>query len=271
MTEQDQDDSNRQAILEALERNKKGLQEIEHMQNALNDVRSSVHHTFHVLQGRSQLETASDFWAGAKFTYSSLECLAKLALNSDALLNETQTLQLPKLDDQQRLELANNRKQSRITEDRIVAKEAEGEKDKGWKTVAGLYAGLNIDATLRKFNKRMKKSGKQVRVSKLEAEQALLPVVTLKIDGWEESSHFVFKKITQIAVGAVDHFSEEAPQALLGCILEWLAGYDKLFSTPCVGCGKHLYFDSQQFKHLPATLYTYTSLPSSAFHPQCRR
>ncbi|KAF9166019.1 hypothetical protein DFQ26_008865 [Actinomortierella ambigua] len=306
MTEQDQDDSNRQAILEALERNKKGLQEIEHMQNALNDVRSSVHHTFHVLQGRSQLETASDFWAGAKFTYSSLECLAKLALNSDALLNETQTLQLPKLDDQQRLELANNRKQSRITEDRIVAKEAEGEKDKGWKTVAGLYAGLNIDATLRKFNKRMKKSGKQVRVSKLEAEQALLPVVTLKmalagvfrvqivtetnsalqsmsitrlvvhgleemIDSWEESSHFVFKKITQIAVGAVDHFSEEAPQALLGCILEWLAGYDKLFSTPCVGCGKHLYFDSQQFKHLPATLYTYTSLPSSAFHPQCRR
>ncbi|KAF9969052.1 hypothetical protein BGZ73_008781 [Actinomortierella ambigua] len=290
MTEQDQEESNRQSILEALERNKKGLQEIEHMQNALNDIRSSVHHTFHVLQGRAPLETASDFWAGAKFTYSSLECLAKLALNSDALLNETQSLQLPKLDDQQRLALANNRKQSWITEEgRAAVKEAEVEKDSGWKAIAGLYTGLNIDAALRRFNKRMKKSSKQVRVSKLEAEQALLPVVTLKmvlagvfkvqivtetnsalqsmsisrlvvhgleetIDSWEESSHFVFKKITQIAVGA-----------------EWLAGYDKLFSTPCVGCGKHLYFDSQQFKHLPATLYTYTSLPSSAFHPQCRR
>ncbi|KAG0237873.1 hypothetical protein BGW41_008299 [Actinomortierella wolfii] len=306
MTQLDQE-KDRQAILEALEQNKKSLQEIEHMQNALNDVRSSVHHTFHVLQGRAPLETASDFWAGAKFTYSSLECLAKLALNSDALLNETQALKLPVLDDRQRLELANNRKQSWIAEeDRATVTETKTEEESNLKDIIGLYAGLNIDATLRLFNKRMKKRNKQVRVSKLNAEQTLLPVVTLKmtvagvfkvqivtetsstlrstsitrlvvhgleetIDSWEESNHFVFKKITQMAIGAVDHFSAEAPEAVLGCTLEWLAGHDKLFSTPCHGCGKYLFFDSQQYKHLPATLYTYTSLPSTAFHPQCRR
>lgn len=36
---------------------------------------------------------------------------------------------------------------------------------------------------------------------------------------WEDSSHLVFKKISQIAVGAVDYFMDRAPRSLLGLVL----------------------------------------------------
>ncbi|KAG0012421.1 hypothetical protein BGZ81_001598, partial [Podila clonocystis] len=86
---------------------------------------------------------------------------------------------------------------------------------------------------------------------------------------WEDSHHLVFKKISQIATGAVDHFLSKDPRSLLGAALEWLAHYTTLFSSSCVKCKKHLCFDSQQFKLLPPTFYTYNSPAVQPYHPQC--
>ncbi|KAF9902800.1 hypothetical protein EC991_004535 [Linnemannia zychae] len=109
----------------------------------------------------------------------------------------------------------------------------------------------------------------------LEKTQNALHDVELMINSdsvWEDSSHLVFKKISQIAVGAVDYFMDKTPRSLLGLVLEWISTYTTLFTAPCRGCGKHLYFDSQQFKHLPPTLYTFDdegmALP---FHPACKK
>ncbi|KAG0364777.1 hypothetical protein BGZ54_007176 [Gamsiella multidivaricata] len=81
----------------ALEKNQNALQDIEHMITSLNDVRSSVHHVFHILQGRTELESGAAFREHARFTYSALECLAKLAIGSDGVLNDIQAVELPKL------------------------------------------------------------------------------------------------------------------------------------------------------------------------------
>ncbi|KAI1307886.1 hypothetical protein EDD11_004358 [Mortierella claussenii] len=164
------------------------------------------------------------------------------------------------------------------------------------------YQNLSIDDTLRWFSRSKRKSGQKVRATRLD-HQPSMPFTTVKVHVsrvmnafivmeankkgrctsisrlvvfgagednsiWEDSSHLVFKKITQIAVGAVDYFMNKEPQSLLGLVLEWLATYSTLFTAPCAGCGKHLFFDSQQFKHLPPTLYTYNQ-PTQPFHPQC--
>ncbi|KAF9308347.1 hypothetical protein BG003_011224 [Podila horticola] len=84
-------------IRAAIEKNKNALQDIELMINSLHDVRSSIHHVFHILQSRTEPESGTSFREHAKFTYTALESLAKLALSSDAVLNETQALELPKL------------------------------------------------------------------------------------------------------------------------------------------------------------------------------
>ncbi|KAF8922841.1 hypothetical protein BGZ52_010873, partial [Haplosporangium bisporale] len=130
------------------------------------------------------------------------------------------------------------------------------------------YKDLSIDATLRKFYKSMKSAGRTVRASRVEG-QSSLPTAVIKVtissvlhaylvlerddqsrcvsvsrivafgageetSIWEDSHHLVFKKISQIATGAVDHFVSKDPRSLLGATLEWLANYTTLFSSPCV-------------------------------------
>ncbi|KAF9127497.1 hypothetical protein BGW39_005831 [Mortierella sp. 14UC] len=160
--------------------------------------------------------------------------------------------------------------------------------------------------TLRWFERKARKSGTKIHASRLETQHSY-PFYTLKVNVsgvmdafivleankkgrclsisrlvvfgvgeensvWKDSNHLVFKKISQIAVGAVDYFMDKAPRSLLGLVLEWISTYTTLFTAPCSGCGKHLYFDSQQFKHLPPTLYTFDdegmALP---FHPACQK
>ncbi|KAF9087340.1 hypothetical protein BGX23_008199 [Mortierella sp. AD031] len=132
------------------------------------------------------------------------------------------------------------------------------------------YANLTVDDTLRWFERKTRKSGAKVRATRLETQQSF-PFSTLKNSVWEDSSHLVFKKISQIAVGAVDYFMEKAPRSLLGLVLEWISMYSTLFTAPCSGCAKHLYFDSQQFKHLPPTLYSYDEHLALPFHPACQK
>jgi len=46
---------------------------------------------------------------------------------------------------------------------------------------------------------------------------------------WEDSSHLVFKKISQIAVGAIDHFMAQESRSLLGRVLVWKTASVKCF------------------------------------------
>ncbi|KAF9539680.1 hypothetical protein EC957_005140 [Mortierella hygrophila] len=296
-------------ITAALEKTQNALHDVELMINSLNDVRLSVHHVFHILQGRSPPLSGAAFRENAKFTYTALESLAKLAINSEGLLNDTQSMELPKLQGPSPISLETKQKEAQ-QEDKdnavptkplpgVVAATFESEKGPE-------YANLSVDDTLRWFERKVRKSGTKVRASRLETQQSF-PFSTLKINVsgvmnafivleanrkgrcqsisrlvvfgageessvWEDSSHLVFKKISQIAVGAVDYFMDRAPHSLLGLALEWISMYSTLFTAPCSGCGKHLYFDSQQFKHLPPTLYTYDdqgmALP---FHPACQK
>ncbi|KAF9285744.1 Mediator of RNA polymerase II transcription subunit 27 [Mortierella antarctica] len=273
-------------IRAAIEKNKNVLQDIELMINSLHDVRSSIHHVFHILQSRAEPESGASFREHAKFTYTALECLAKLALSSDAVLNETQALELPKLQGPSPVSIEAKQLEARM-EDQDNGKS---------KDIVG-------DATLRKFYKSMKSAGRQVRASRVEG-QSSLPTAVIKVtisavmnaylvlerndqsrcmsvsrivvfgageetSIWEDSHHLVFKKISQIATGAVDHFVSKDPRSLLGATLEWLAHYTTLFSSPCAKCEKHLCFDSQQFKLLPPTFYTYSTPTVQPYHPQC--
>ncbi|KAF8939355.1 hypothetical protein BGZ58_009971 [Dissophora ornata] len=68
-----------------IEKNKNALQDIDHMINSLNDVRSSVHHIFHILQGRTEPQAGAAFREHARFTYTALECLAKMAVSSEGI------------------------------------------------------------------------------------------------------------------------------------------------------------------------------------------
>jgi len=88
----DQDD-----IAASLEKTHNALHDVELMIHSLNDVRLSVHHVFHILQGRSPPVSGAAFRENAKFTYTALESLAKLAISSEGLLNDTQSTELPKL------------------------------------------------------------------------------------------------------------------------------------------------------------------------------
>ncbi|KAF9324535.1 Mediator of RNA polymerase II transcription subunit 27 [Podila minutissima] len=293
-------------IRAAIEKNKNVLQDIELMINSLHDVRSSIHHVFHILQSRAEPESGASFREHAKFTYTALECLAKLALSSDAVLNETQALELPKLQGPSPVSIEAKQLEARMEDqDNGKSKDIAGSQPKG-KTAEQIsleYTDLSIDATLRKFYKSMKSAGRLVRASRVEG-QSSLPTAVIKVtisavmnaylvlerddqsrcmsvsrivvfgageetSIWEDSHHLVFKKISQIATGAVDHFVSKDPQSLLGATLEWLAHYTTLFSSPCVKCAKHLCFDSQQFKLLPPTFYTYNTPTVQPYHPQC--
>ncbi|KAF9985203.1 hypothetical protein BGZ75_003258 [Mortierella antarctica] len=165
------------------------------------------------------------------------------------------------------------------------------------------YLNLSVDDTLRWFKRSARQSGLRVFAVRL-GDQPSLPfsIVKVCIAGvlnafivmetskkgrclaisrlvvfgageensiWEDSNHLVFRKITQTAVGAVDYYKAKEPRSLLGLVLEWIATYCTLFTAPCAGCHKHLLFDSQHFKHLPPTLYTYDKPKPAPFHPQC--
>ncbi|KAI7820858.1 mediator complex subunit 27-domain-containing protein [Gamsiella multidivaricata] len=289
----------------ALEKNQNALQDIEHMITSLNDVRSSVHHVFHILQGRTELESGAAFREHARFTYSALECLAKLAIGSDGVLNDIQAVELPKLQGPSPISLETKQKEAQQGEKTITGLRRVLPGETGGTIVeqkSQEYHNLSIDDTLRWFSRATKKSGRKVHASRQDSQPSM-PFSTVKISVsgvmhayivmetngkgrctsvsrlivfgtgeensiWEDSSHLVFKKITQIAVGAVDYFTAKEPRSLLGLTLEWLSAYSTLFTAPCSGCGKHLFFDSQQFKHLPPTLYTYDQ-PTKPFHPQC--
>ncbi|KAG0267259.1 hypothetical protein BG011_007670 [Mortierella polycephala] len=240
----------------AMERNQAALQDIDHMIDSLNDVRSSVHHVFHLLQGRTEPETGATFREHARFTYSALECLAKLALSSEALLNDTQTLELPKLQGPSPISLEAKQKNA-LQEEKAV----EGSmRTKFGATETSIdnqasqdYLNLSIDDTLRFFSRSMRKSGRKVRASRMENQppgpftilkvnvagvmNAMIVMETNKRDRclsisrlvvfgageensiWEDSNHLVFRKITQIAVGAVDFFMSKEPRSILGLVL----------------------------------------------------
>ncbi|KAH7046504.1 mediator complex subunit 27-domain-containing protein [Linnemannia elongata] len=295
-------------IAAALEKTQNAIHDVELMINSLNDVRLSVHHVFHILQGRSPPLSGAAFRENAKFTYTALESLAKLAINSEGLLNDTQSTELPKLLGPSPISLETKQKEAQQEDKNAIPTKplpgvvvATFESEKGPE-----YANLSVEDTLRWFERKVRKSGTKVRASRLETQQSS-PFSTLKVNVsgvmnafivleankkgrcqsisrlvvfgageensvWEDSSHLVFKKISQIAVGAVDYFMDRTPRSLLGLVLEWISMYSTLFTAPCSGCGKHLYFDSQQFKHLPPTLYTYDeqgmALP---FHPACQK
>ncbi|KAF8943415.1 hypothetical protein BGZ47_005441 [Haplosporangium gracile] len=296
-------------IAAALEKTQNALNDVELMINSLNDVRLSVHHVFHILQGRSPPVSGATFRENAKFTYTALESLAKLAINSEGILNDTQSTELPKLQGPSPISLETKQKevQQEDKDNAIPAKPLPGVATATFESEKGPeYANLSVDDTLRWFERKARKLVTKVRASRLETQQSF-PFSTLKVNVsgvmnafivleankkgrclsisrlvvfgageensvWEDSSHLVFKKISQIAVGAVDYFMDRAPRSLLGLVLEWISMYSTLFTAPCSGCGKHLYFDSQQFKHLPPTLYTYDeqgmALP---FHPACQK
>ncbi|KAF9915908.1 hypothetical protein BX616_005084 [Lobosporangium transversale] len=289
----------------AIEKNKNSLQDIEHMINSLNDVRSSVHHIFHILQGRTEPESGNAFREHARFTYTALECLAKLALSSDAVLNDAQALELPVLQGPSPISIEVKRKEASEEEknNAIPIRKTSGEAGGSIIELKNKeYQNLSVDDTLRWFSRTMRKSSQKVRATRLDTQDSM-PFTTVKVSVsgvmnafivmetnkkgrctsisrlvvfgageenpiWEDSNHLVFRKITQIAIGAVDCFMTKEPRSLLGIVLEWLATYSTLFTAPCSGCGKHLFFDSQQFKHLPPTLYTYNQ-PTQPYHPQC--
>ncbi|KAF9926778.1 hypothetical protein FBU30_003689 [Linnemannia zychae] len=296
-------------ITAAMEKTQNALHDVELMINSLNDVRLSVHHVFHMLQGRSPPVSGSVFRENAKFTYTALESLAKLAMSSEGLLNEAQSTELPKLQGPSPISLEAKQKEAQIEDKKnaIPAKPVSGITTATFETNKGPeYANLSVDDTLRWFERKSRKAGIKVRATRLETQQSF-PFSTLKVHVagvmnvfivmetnkkgycisisrlvvfgageesclWEDSNHLVFKKISQIAVGAVDYFMEKAHRSLLGLILEWISMYSTLFIAPCSGCGKHLYFDSQQFKHLPPTLYTYDEQGMGIpFHPACRK
>ncbi|KAG0042810.1 hypothetical protein BGZ83_012147 [Gryganskiella cystojenkinii] len=256
----------------ALKKNETALQDIEHMITSLHDVRSSVHHIFHLLQGRTEPLSGEAFREQARYTYTALECLTKLALNADALLNDTQALELPKLQGPSPVSLEAKQKEAQLEEKSSGESKSRGPGQaitpKG-ENKSQEYLLLSIDDTIRWFTRSMKKAGRKVSASKPEIQPSS-PFATVKTSVWEESSHLVFKKITQIAVGAIDHFMALESKSLLGLVLEWISNYATLFTAPCAGCGKHLFFDSQQFKHLPPTLYTYDKPPfGQPYHLQC--
>ncbi|KAK3816868.1 MAG: hypothetical protein J3R72DRAFT_460928 [Linnemannia gamsii] len=294
-------------ITAALEKTKNALHDVELMINSLNDVRLSVHHVFHILQGRSPPVSGSAFRENAKFTYTALESLAKLAISSEGLLNDAQSTELPKLQGPSPISLETKQKEAQQDENAMPTNPLPGVATATFESeMAPEYANLSVDDTLRWFERKARKSGSKVRASRLETQQSFtfstlkvnvsgvlnafivleankkgrcLSISRLVVFGageenavWEDSSHLVFKKISQIAVGAVDYFMDKAPRSLLGLVLEWISMYTTLFTAPCSGCGKHLYFDSQQFKHLPPTLYTFDdkgmALP---FHPACQK
>ncbi|KAG0308900.1 hypothetical protein BGZ99_001028 [Dissophora globulifera] len=114
------------------------------------------------------------------------------------------------------------------------------------------------DDTVRWFNRTMKRSDQKVRATRLD-DQRSMPFSTIQItvsgvmqafivmeinkqgrctsisrlvvfgtgeenSVWEDSSHLVFKKITQIAVGAVDYFMTREPRSLLGIVMVTIVG-----------------------------------------------
>ncbi|KAF9428392.1 hypothetical protein BGZ94_002570 [Podila epigama] len=293
-------------IRAALEKNKNALQDIELMINSLHDVRSSIHHIFHILQGRNEPESGNSFREHARFTYTALECLAKLAASTDGILNETQALELPKLQGPSPVSIESKQLEARSEElEGKVTKIDSGTQSssKSTRQKTQNYTDLSIDETLRVFCRAMKAEGRHIRATRVQG-QASLPSTVIKVkiaavfsaylvverdeqgrcisisrivvfgageemSVWEDSHHLVFKRISQIAVGAIDYYMTKDRRSMLGATLEWLANYTTLFTSPCSKCGKHLYFDSQQFKHLPPTFYSYTTPTVQPYHPQC--
>ncbi|KAG9322082.1 hypothetical protein KVV02_005010 [Mortierella alpina] len=292
-------------ILAAIEKNKSSLQDIELMINSLNDVRASAHFTYLLVQGRTDPVPGAAFREHAKFTYTALESLSKQAISSEALLNELQALELSKLQGPSPLSIKS--KQDEAEEGQQAAKinpqSSVGAESTLESTKRREYLNLSIDDTLRWFKRSARQSGLRVFAVRL-GDQPSLPfsIVKVCIAGvlnafivmetskkgrclaisrlvvfgageensiWEDSNHLVFRKITQTAVGAVDYYKAKEPRSLLGLVLEWIATYRTLFTAPCAGCHKHLLFDSQHFKHLPPTLYTYDKPKHAPFHPQC--
>ncbi|CAO3570199.1 unnamed protein product [Mortierella alpina] len=292
-------------ILSAIEKSKRSLQDIELMIHSLNDVRASAHYTYLLVQGRTDPVPGAAFREHAKFTYTALESLSKQAITAEALLNELQALELPKLQGPSPLSMKSKQQEAAEGQQAadITPQSSFGAELTLESTKCREYLNLSIDDTLRWFKRSAKKSGLQVCAFRL-GDQPSLPFSIVKIciadvlnafivmetskkdrclaisrlvvfgageenSIWEDSNHLVFRKITQTAVGAVDYYKAKEPRSLLGLVLEWIAAYRNLFTAPCSGCHKHLLFDSQQFKHLPPTLYTYDTPKAAPFHPQC--
>ncbi|KAI8363220.1 mediator complex subunit 27-domain-containing protein [Mortierella sp. GBAus27b] len=247
-----------------------------------------------------------EFHDHARFTYTALGCLGALAITTEGILADTQAVELAQLQGPSPVSLEAKHKEA-LEEEKANA--GSKRKTTGETTGSVVdqrikdYLNLSIDDTIRWFNRAMKRSDQKIRATRTD-DHSSMPFSTIKLGvsgvlnafivmetskkgrclsisrfvvfgageenaTWEESNHLVFRKITQIAIGAVDYFMGREPKSLLGLVLEWLATYSTLFTTPCTGCGKHLFFDSQQFKHLPPTLYTYKQPTTQPFHPQC--
>ncbi|KAF9957557.1 hypothetical protein BGZ72_001702 [Mortierella alpina] len=174
-------------ILAAIEKNKGSLQDIELMINSLNDVRASAHFTYLLVQGRTDPVPGAAFREHARFTYTALESLSKQAIGSEALLNELQASELPKLQGPSPLSI----------------------KSKQEEAIEGEQAAKMIPES---------PFGEETTLESLKRREYLNPVE---------------------------------------------------MHSPCTGCHKHLLFDSQQFKHLPPTLYTYDKPKPAPFHTQC--
>ncbi|RUO95878.1 hypothetical protein BC936DRAFT_143025 [Jimgerdemannia flammicorona] len=49
---------------------------------------------------------------------------------------------------------------------------------------------------------------------------------------------------------------------------DWLASHRNLFAATCRACGKHLYYDSPQFKYLPPTVRSWRGMRRSGSGPR---
>eukprot|EP01102_Stenamoeba_stenopodia_P008782 TRINITY_DN2563_c0_g1_i1.p1 TRINITY_DN2563_c0_g1~~TRINITY_DN2563_c0_g1_i1.p1 ORF type:complete len:368 (-),score=76.88 TRINITY_DN2563_c0_g1_i1:115-1218(-) len=84
---------------------------------------------------------------------------------------------------------------------------------------------------------------------------------------WTRTQSKLFQKITENAVDVVHHYSRIHPDMALRSLLLWLGYYQDLWSAPCRGCNKHLYYDSTAYQFLPPS---FRALDSGwAYHPQC--
>ncbi|KAF9200213.1 hypothetical protein BGZ49_009584 [Haplosporangium sp. Z 27] len=205
----------------------------------------------------SDPESGAAFREHARYTYTALECLARLALSSDAILNDAQALELPALQGPSPISLEAKQKDAQQEENILNSsgKTASGDSKKSIVEIKSQeYQNLSIDDTIRWFTKTTKNSDRKVRVKRLDTQQSM-PFSTVKVSVsgvmnayivmeinkkgrcisisrlvvfgtgetssiWEDSNHLVFKKITQIAVGAVDYFTTKEPRSLFGLVLQ---------------------------------------------------
>lgn len=68
---------------------------------------------------------------------------------------------------------------------------------------------------------------------------------------WQESNHFVFKKLSKVFVSVILKLCLEEPVVILRKFLTYISKYVNLFTVTCECCKKHLSLDSSAVQLLP--------------------